>query len=124
MMAQITRTHSPKRGFTLVEIMITIAIIGIVLAIASSAWMRQRLISRQRACQENLAKIDGAKMQWAMENNCSADAIPTWENLAPTDGSGYLRSQPRCPGDGQYTMNSISDFTVCTITEPLDHNER
>lgn len=120
----IRRSSGPKRGFTLVEIMITIAIIGIVLAIASSAWVRQRLISRQRACQENLAKIDGAKIQWAMENNSAADATPTWENLAPTDATGYLRSRPACPGEGVYTMNNISEFATCTITEPLDHNER
>lgn len=113
-----------RRGFTLVEIMITIAIIGIVLAIASSAWMRQRHISRQRACQENLSKIDGAKSQWAMETNQTANTTPEWSDLASDDHMGYLRNRPRCPSGGQYTLNTVSEFAQCTVTGPLDHNER
>lgn len=53
------------KGFTLVEIMIVVAIIGIIIAIAVPAFLRARENSRGRACQENLSKIDGAKEQYA-----------------------------------------------------------
>lgn len=113
-----------SRGFTLVEIMIVVGIIGVILAIAAPTWMQQRHISRWRACQENLSKIDGAKEQWAMERNEPASSSPTWGDLAPADGSGFLKAQPVCPGGGTYQINSISVAAVCTITEPLDHNSK
>ena len=55
------------KGFTLVEIMIVVAIIGIIIAIAVPAFLRARENSRGRACQENLAKIDGSKEQYGLE---------------------------------------------------------
>lgn len=113
-----------SRGFTLVEIMIVVGIIGVILAIAAPTWMQQRLISRWRACQENLSKIDGAKEQWAMERNEPASASPAWTDLVQADGGGYLKKQPVCPGGGEYRINSVSVAASCTITEPLDHNAK
>ncbi len=60
-----------KKGFTLVEIMIVVAIIGIIIAIAVPAFLRARENARGRACQENLSKIDGSKEMWALEEKKS-----------------------------------------------------
>jgi type II secretory pathway pseudopilin PulG len=104
--------------------MIVIAIIGIIMAIASVTWLKQRELSQKRACQENLASIDGAKEQWALANNRSDDATPVWADLVSADGSGIIRSQPACPGGGAYSLNAVSAYATCTVVEPSDHNEK
>ncbi|MCL6624082.1 MAG: prepilin-type N-terminal cleavage/methylation domain-containing protein, partial [Fimbriimonadales bacterium] len=54
-----------RKGFTLVEIMIVVLIIGILLAIAIPNFMRARETSRTKSCISNLRQIDAAKEQWA-----------------------------------------------------------
>jgi len=53
--------ESSTKGFTLVEIMIVVAIIGILVGIAVPGFIRARTQSQGKACCENLQKIDGAK---------------------------------------------------------------
>lgn len=103
-----------KKGFTLVEIMIVVAIIGIIIAIAVPAFIRARENSRGRACQENLTKIEGAKEQYILEERQSATVVPTWGNLILADGTGYLKSTPRCPSGGTYAINDGVSAPTCT----------
>ena len=110
-----------KTGFTLIEIMIVVAILGIVIAIAASTWIRQREISQLRVCQENLTKINGAKQQWALENNKPATAEPAWDDLVTPDGGGYLKMMPKCPASGTYTLNTVNENATCSVSVP-DHN--
>jgi prepilin-type N-terminal cleavage/methylation domain-containing protein len=107
-----------REGFTLVEIMIVIAIIGIIIAIASTTWIRQREMSRARACQENLTKIEGAKEQYAMDAQIgNGEAITgEWDVLVGT--TRYLKSQPVCPADGVYTLNVVGTTPVCNYVVP------
>jgi prepilin-type N-terminal cleavage/methylation domain-containing protein len=63
-----------ERGFTLVEIMIVVLIIGILLAIAVPSFMNARERSRANACRSNLRQVQAAKEQWAMANNQGPDA--------------------------------------------------
>ena len=72
-----------KKGFTLVEIMIVVAIIGLLAAIAIPNFVKARETAQQNACINNLRQISAAKQQWALENNATA----AWalENL---DGGG------------------------------------
>ena len=107
-----------NKGFTLVEIMIVVAIIGILIAIAVPGFVRARTQSRTRACQENLSKLDGAKEQWALENNQAAGVTPTMAVLCAPDGSLYVKSAatgPVCPGGGTYTLNAIGTAPVCSV---------
>lgn len=115
------------KGFTLVEIMIVVAIIGILIAIAVPGFVRARTSSRARACQENLAKIDGAKEQWALENNQLATATPGFAVLCAPDGTLYIKSAvtgPVCPGGGTYTIGAVGAAPTCSIganaTNPQD----
>ncbi len=108
------------RGFTLVEIMIVVAIIGILIAIAVPGFLRARENSRGRACQENLTKIDGAKEQWALENKKSNDTSCGATDVFLDDGNicganGYIKKKPSCPSGGTYTVNNVGTDPTCSI---------
>jgi prepilin-type N-terminal cleavage/methylation domain-containing protein len=109
------------QGFTLVEIMIVVAIIGIIIAIAVPAFLRARENSRGRACQENLSKIDGSKEQYALEFKLSNGGTVTSDDLLnppnTTTGAkqGYLKSWPKCPSGGTYSIAVIGDDPACSI---------
>src|SRR5947208_1093120 len=67
---------SRKSGFTLVEIMIVVAIIGLLAAIAIPNFVKARTTSQMNACINNLRQVDGAIQQWALENKKDATASP------------------------------------------------
>lgn len=63
-------------------------------------------------CINNLRQLDGAKQQWALENNKTATAIPTARDIAP-----YLKDSalPKCPAGGTYSLNSLQQAPACSI---------
>ena len=105
--------RNTRKGFTLVEIMIVVAIIGILIAIAVPGFVKARTQSRNRACQENLSKIDGAKEQYALENNLApGDAV----TMAVIAGTGlYIKATPVCPGGGAYTVGNVGTDPTCSL---------
>src|SRR3989441_4873348 len=103
-----TRT-SRNGGFTLVEIMIVVAIIGLLAAIAIPNFIRARTTAQKNACINNLRQIDGAIQQWAMENKKDAAA-----KVAFTDISSYLKNSVICPAGGTTFGNSYTITDVST----------
>ncbi|MDD5350668.1 MAG: prepilin-type N-terminal cleavage/methylation domain-containing protein [Chthoniobacteraceae bacterium] len=71
-----------RGGFTLVEIMIVVAIIALLATFAVPSFMRARLRTQATACKEDLRQIDQAIDQWAMENNKKKGDTPTGTDLA------------------------------------------
>src|ERR1700733_7273572 len=95
---------SRSGGFTLVEIMIVVAIIGLLATIAIPNFVRARLKAQQTACINNLRAIDGAKQQWALENKASPNTPPVLANVQPYMGRGVNGTAPTCPADPNNTF--------------------
>ena len=102
-----------KKAFTLVEIMIVVAIIGIILSIAVPSFLRARETSRATACQGNLNQISGAKETWALENRSPGTSTPTWSSLI--GATLYIKATPNCPGGGTYTLNNVQTDPACSV---------
>ena len=108
---------SNKSGFTLVEIMIVVSIIGLLAAIAIPNFVRARQTSQKNACINNLRQIDGATQQWALETKQAPTAAVTFANI-----SAYLKNSVLCPAGGSsatfatsYTLTTVSQKPTCQI---------
>ncbi len=99
-----------KQGFTLVEIMIVVAIIGLLAAVAIPNFMQARTRAQTNACIANLKQIDGAKTLYALDNNVSSIAEDM--TLLVT---AYIKKTPKCPAGGTYTLNALDADPTCTV---------
>lgn len=103
-----------RKGFTLVEIMIVILIIGIITAIAVPGFIQARQSGRKSSCLASLKQIETAKEQWAMDNKKSNGDSVTFTDLVST--TLYLKSNPGCPAGGTYSCNAIGTVPSCTVS--------
>jgi prepilin-type N-terminal cleavage/methylation domain-containing protein len=101
----------PARGFTLAEIMIVVAIIGLLAAIAVPAYARSRAKAQRVACIANLRQIDGAKQLWVLEQKKTEGTRVRRADILP-----YLRGQrmPVCPARGIYSVRPVGIDPTCT----------
>ena len=114
-----------EAGFTLIEVMIVVLIIGILLNIATPGFISAREGSRAKACVGNLKQIDSATQQYCMNKKLSAANYTTAGNTPTVDtnastglvgASGYIRALPVCPSNGSYAVAPvISGVPTCTV---------
>jgi len=111
------------KGFTLVEIMIVVAIIGLLASIAIPNFIKARASARKNVCVNNLRQIEFAKDQWALENHKSITDTP----LA-TDLDAYIKgttANMECPEGGtsfadSYDIKAVHTDAACK-KDPTDH---
>lgn len=84
-----------RKGFTLVEIMIVVAIIGLLAAIAIPSFMRNRTVTQMNSCINNLRQIEAAKDQLAMETGLTNGAVAEITQLVGRDN--FIKQWPVCP---------------------------
>jgi len=106
-------------GFTLVEIMIVVAIISLLAAIAIPNFVKARTASQKTACVSNLKQIDGAKATWALENKRANSDSPVDTDLFGS--TSYIRSKPSCPANGTYTLDIVGNKPACSLAATEGH---
>jgi type II secretory pathway pseudopilin PulG len=107
----------------LVEIMIVVAIIGLLAAIAIPNFVHARNQAQANACINNLRQIDAAKQQWALETGQQSGASPQATDIQPYLGRGAAGVLPLCPAGGttsnsfatSYTIDVVSNSPSCKI---------
>jgi prepilin-type N-terminal cleavage/methylation domain-containing protein len=126
--------NSRTGGFTLVEIMIVVAIIGLLAAIAIPNFVNARQKAQCNACINNLRQIDSAKQQWALEKGKATSATPGTADLVGTSTApgyigktGLLGKDISCPlgtkgtAFSGYVIGNMSTLPTCSNYKAITH---
>lgn len=102
-----------NKGFTLIEIMIVVAIIGLLAAIAVPNFVKARTQSQTNACINNLRQIDSGKEQAALEFKLASGSTVTTASV-----NTYIKGSttPSCPASGAYVYNSLGTNPTCNVS--------
>ena len=105
------------KAFTLIEVMIILAIIVLLAAIIIPRFMQARIKAQTNACVSNLKQVQGAISLWALDNEMNGRDPVKMADLVPV----YLKSPPECPLGGDYIFATVSGLPLCPNYEPKGH---
>ena len=122
MAKQLSMAKSANAAFSLVELMIVVAVIGLLAAIAVPSYVRARTQSQVNVCINNLRQIDDASQEWALDHQKAPDANVLFADIQP-----YLKNTVACPSAGtsatfadSYTLTTVSNKPACKVV-PATH---
>ena len=93
------RLHKNQKGFTLVELMVVVVIIGILVAIAIPVYNSVQGNAQQNACDATVRTLNGASTMFNAEKG---DFPRSVDDLVP----GYILEKPSCPTTGEYSVTN------------------
>lgn len=108
--------RNQHKGFTLVEVMVVVFIVGLLVAVALPSWMNARARAQARTCSANLRQLHQAKEMYALSNRLPNGTPVQMSDLVPT----FLQAEPFCPAGGgrAYILNPIGTDPTCPTGLP------
>jgi prepilin-type N-terminal cleavage/methylation domain-containing protein len=111
--------HHSKRGFTFLEIMIVVGIVGMLVTMAMPNFLRTRALAQKNVCIENMLQLESAKQLFALEKGKSSGYTVVDAELF---GDGlFMKRKPECPAGGDYDLALIGTNTTCSYALTLEH---
>ncbi|MCX7799025.1 MAG: prepilin-type N-terminal cleavage/methylation domain-containing protein [Fimbriimonadales bacterium] len=109
------RGRRRPQGFTVMEVMIVVLIVGVLVSIAVPQFLQARGRSMQRTCMQNLRKLADAKEVFAQEHKKADGDSVTMADLYPD----YVRgaTAPTCPAGGTYTVGPVGSEPTCSYVD-------
>lgn len=107
--------HANRAGFTLMELMIVVSIIGLLAIIAFPSFVTARQKSQRNVCINNLRQINHAKDRYALDRLGTAPS--TVSQLVPT----YINRTPSCPAKGTYNVRPLGTDPTCSRSTSDGH---
>ncbi len=110
-----------EEGFTLIELMVVVLIIGILVAIAVPVYFSAQTNAKEKTCKANLRTLDGALQTYAAETG-DYPAAGVYATVLAVLVPNYLKELPACPGTGTYTYNNVAGSAANVTCSIAGHN--
>lgn len=105
-------------GFTLVELMVAVLIIGILVAVAVPVFVSSKSQAERKSCWSNERAIEGAAVMFTAHTGVKPTLIA---DMVGSSGDSYLKTEPRCPSDGVTAYDWSTGMSTATCASAANH---